>query len=145
MTWLWRYSEKREAEVPEVTPVVPPGAETVLSVLSSSAVIVDADDTVMQVSAPAVAMGLVRDDRLPDELWTETFERTPGGRVIRYAAIPGMRLREVEIHHVDLRAGYGPADWDAAFVRTVLEEVPARLGPGALIRRVAEGGRPAPA
>src|SRR5215210_274535 len=47
-------------------------------------------------------------DRLPDELWTETFERTPGGRVIRYAAIPGMRLREVEIHHVDLAAGFGP-------------------------------------
>ena len=44
-------------------------------------------------------------ERLPDEFWTETFERTPGGRVIRYAAIPGMRLREVEIHHVDLDAG----------------------------------------
>lgn len=39
------------------------------------------------------------------------------------------RLREVEIHHVDLAAGYGPADWDDAFVRRVLEEVPARLGP----------------
>src|SRR5688572_30746483 len=26
-------------------------------------------------------------DRLPDEFWLETFERTPGGRVIRYAAI----------------------------------------------------------
>jgi maleylpyruvate isomerase len=41
------------------------------------------------------------------------------------------RLREVEIHHVDLRGGYTPADWDGAFVRAVLEEVPARLGPGA--------------
>ena len=45
-------------------------------------------------------------ERFPDELWTETFERTPGGRVVRYAAVPGMRLREVEIHHVDLDAGY---------------------------------------
>lgn len=26
------------------------------------------------------------------------------------------RLREVEIHHVDLDAGYGPADWSAGFV-----------------------------
>ena len=68
VTWLWRYSERREAEVPEVASTVPPGAETVLSVLSSSAVIVDADDTVLQASAPAVAMGLVRDERLPDEL-----------------------------------------------------------------------------
>ncbi|MDQ3914763.1 MAG: maleylpyruvate isomerase family mycothiol-dependent enzyme [Actinomycetota bacterium] len=41
------------------------------------------------------------------------------------------RLREVEIHHVDLRGGYGPHDWDPAFVRTVLAEVPERLGPGA--------------
>ena len=54
-------------------------------------------------------------DRLPDEFWTETFERTPGGRVIRYAAIPGMRLREVEIHHVDLDAGFSPAGWSDAF------------------------------
>ena len=68
VTWMWRYSERREAEVPEVASTVPPGAETVLSVLSSSAVIVDADDTVLQASAPAVAMGLVRDERLPAEL-----------------------------------------------------------------------------
>jgi maleylpyruvate isomerase len=54
-------------------------------------------------------------DRLPDEFWTETFERTPGGRVIRFAAIPGMRLREVEIHHVDLAAGFDPRGWSDAF------------------------------
>jgi len=54
-------------------------------------------------------------ERLPDEFWTETFERTPGGRVIRYAAIPGMRLREVEIHHVDLDAGFSPQGWSDAF------------------------------
>jgi maleylpyruvate isomerase len=54
-------------------------------------------------------------DRLPDEFWLETFERTPGGRVVRYAAIPGMRLREVEIHHVDLDAGFSPAGWSDAF------------------------------
>jgi maleylpyruvate isomerase len=54
-------------------------------------------------------------DRMPDEFWTETFERTPGGRVIRFAAIPGMRLREVEIHHVDLDAGFFPSGWSDAF------------------------------
>ncbi len=54
-------------------------------------------------------------DRFPDEHWPETFERTPGGRVIRYAAIPGMRLREVEIHHVDLAAGFSPTGWSDAF------------------------------
>jgi maleylpyruvate isomerase len=54
-------------------------------------------------------------DHFPDEWWPETFERTPGGRVIRYAAIPGMRLREIEIHHVDLAAGFTPTGWSDAF------------------------------
>jgi maleylpyruvate isomerase len=30
------------------------------------------------------------------------------------------RWREVEVHHVDLGAGYGPADWPAEFVREFL-------------------------
>jgi maleylpyruvate isomerase len=54
-------------------------------------------------------------DDFPDEWWGETFERTPGGRAMRYAAIPGMRLREVEIHHVDLAAGFSPTGWSDAF------------------------------
>ena len=81
VTWLWRYSERREAEVPDAAPAVPPGAEAVLSVLSSSAVIVDAADTVLQASAPAVAMGLVRDDRLPDELMTLVQQVRRDGQV----------------------------------------------------------------
>lgn len=40
------------------------------------------------------------------------------------------RLREVEIHHVDLDAGYVPADWPESFVRRVLEQVPERLSRG---------------
>ena len=63
---------------------------------------------------------------MPDELWTETFERTPGGRVIRYAAIPGMRLREVEIHHVDLDAGFSPRGWSDAFASHLI---------GAMVKR----------
>jgi maleylpyruvate isomerase len=59
-------------------------------------------------------------DHFPDEWWGETFERTPGGRVIRYAAIPGMRLREVEIHHVDLAAGFDPTGWSDAFAAHLL-------------------------
>lgn len=43
------------------------------------------------------------------------FERTPGGRQMRLADIPYMRWREVEIHHADLAAGYGPADWPEPF------------------------------
>ena len=47
------------------------------------------------------------------------IERTPGGR--RFAprdVVPGMRLREVEIHHVDLGAGYTAADWSDGLRRS---------------------------
>ena len=81
VTWLWRYSERREATVPDLAPTVPEGAEAVLSVLSSSAVIVDSEDTVVQASAPAVAMGLVRDERLPDELMTLVHQVRRDGQV----------------------------------------------------------------
>nr|WP_258545538.1 maleylpyruvate isomerase family mycothiol-dependent enzyme [Micromonospora provocatoris] len=33
------------------------------------------------------------------------------------------RLREVEVHHVDLAAGYRPADWPEAFAQRLLHEV----------------------
>ena len=54
-------------------------------------------------------------DHFPEEHWPESFERTPGGRTFRYTAVPGMRLREVEIHHVDLAAGFDPTGWSDAF------------------------------
>ena len=37
--------------------------------------------------------------------------------------LPAIRLREVEIHHVDLVAGYSPADWSKAFATHTLDEV----------------------
>jgi maleylpyruvate isomerase len=40
-----------------------------------------------------------------------TFDRTPGGIVMPAAIVPTLRLREVEIHHADLDAGYGHANW----------------------------------
>lgn len=40
--------------------------------------------------------------------------------------MPVLRLRELEIHHVDLDLGYGPADWPVDFVEHTLEsELPA--------------------
>ncbi|TCI99086.1 ATP-binding protein [Aeromicrobium sp. IC_218] len=70
ITYVWRLSERRLQEVPSgPTPVspVPPGAEAVLSVLSSSAVLLDDADVVLQASAPAYALGLVREDELTSE------------------------------------------------------------------------------
>ncbi|ASW55948.1 maleylpyruvate isomerase family mycothiol-dependent enzyme [Plantactinospora sp. KBS50] len=52
------------------------------------------------------------------------------------------RLREVEVHHVDLAAGYAPIDWPAAFAHRLLHEVTADLdgrpGRPALVLRPCE-------
>lgn len=69
VTYVWRFSEKRNAAVPASEPRIPPGADAVLSVLSSSAVLLDNADVVLKASAPAYALGLIKDGRLvPEEL-----------------------------------------------------------------------------
>jgi two-component system sensor histidine kinase SenX3 len=61
----WSVSQRQQGTVvPAEEPVVPPGVATVLSVLRSSAVVVDDDDEVVKASAPALALGLVRSQRL---------------------------------------------------------------------------------
>lgn len=52
-----------------------------------------------------------------------TVERTPGGPEIAAPDLVEMRWREVEIHHVDLLAGYRPSDWPAPFATYLLETV----------------------
>ena len=52
---------------------------------------------------------------MTDEAWSDEIERTPGGPTFRAAAVPLMRLREVEIHHADLAAGYAHQDWPVEF------------------------------
>lgn len=61
---------------------------------------------------------------LPDEGWTRQVRRGPGGtgETIPARRVLWSRLQEVEIHHVDLDAGYSPADWPDAFVRRALPE-----------------------
>jgi maleylpyruvate isomerase len=46
----------------------------------------------------------------------------PGGAQIA-ALIPWRRLREVEVHHVDLAAGYRSQDWPESFGHRLLHEV----------------------
>ena len=97
-TYVWRFSERRRETVPQPVSEIPPGAETVLSVLSSSAVIVDASDRVLQASAPAVAMGLVRDDRLPESIMDLVHQVRRDGQ-IREADLPvGGGRRNTHIH-----------------------------------------------
>ena len=67
-TLAWRVSERQlRGPVPTSSPetaVVPPGVSTVLAVLRSSALVVDEHDQVLQASAPAYALGLVRNGSL---------------------------------------------------------------------------------
>jgi maleylpyruvate isomerase len=39
------------------------------------------------------------------------------------AGLPWARLREVEVHHVDLNAGYRPEDWSDSFALRLLREI----------------------
>jgi two-component system, OmpR family, sensor histidine kinase SenX3 len=66
----WRVSEHQQQRVAEhEEPSVPAGVATVLSVLRSSALVVDEKDEVLKASAPAHALGLVRGRELAvDEL-----------------------------------------------------------------------------
>src|SRR3954453_23838605 len=66
LAWRVRQRQRRGPVAPtsvEET-VVPAGVATVLGALRSSAVVVDAEDRVLQASAPAYTLGLVRDGRL---------------------------------------------------------------------------------
>lgn len=76
-------------------------------------------------------ISLVKDAALavPEAAWDSRVERTPGGRSMATTSIPGMRLREVEIHHVDLDKGYTPSDWSLAFAEHLLDAMAKRMRP----------------
>jgi maleylpyruvate isomerase len=59
---------------------------------------------------------------LPGPAWA-TKVRKRGGDEISAAELPWNRLREVQIHHVDLAVGYQPTDWPAEFVDRLWSEV----------------------
>jgi len=61
------------------------------------------------------------------DAWAATIERNGGRKALAATCVWG-RLREVEVHHVDLDAGYRPGDWPDAFSRHLLLEVVSDLG-----------------
>jgi maleylpyruvate isomerase len=67
--------------------------------------------------------------QLPPEAWQRTVRWT-GGQEHPAARAADSRLTEVLIHHVDLDAGYTPAQWPTDFVRFML-----RLAVSALSKR----------
>jgi maleylpyruvate isomerase len=54
-------------------------------------------------------------DLMPPAAWTAELTWT-NGRAGPAALVAWYRLREMQLHHVDLDAGYSPDDWDEAFV-----------------------------
>ncbi|WP_037670151.1 cell wall metabolism sensor histidine kinase WalK [Streptomyces griseus] len=67
----FRFSEREQARPTRTSlhtdPVLPPGVDTVLSVLRSSAVVLDEADAVVKASSAAYALGLVRGGKLSVE------------------------------------------------------------------------------
>ena len=94
----WAVSDRQQHRLPPVEePVVPAGVATVLSVLRSSAVVVDDTDTVLKASAPAYALGLVRGSALLSEDLAELVRRVRRDGQIRETELlmsrPGMPAR----------------------------------------------------
>lgn len=68
IAYVWGLSDRKQRTIPEAPePAVSPDIDTVLSVLRSSAVVLDTDEHVLRASAPAIALGLVSGDRLRSE------------------------------------------------------------------------------
>jgi maleylpyruvate isomerase len=63
---------------------------------------------------------------MPAEAWTFHLPSTG----LPAAAVPWARLREVEVHHVDLGLAYTPADWSDAFALRLLREIVGGATPG---------------
>ena len=87
----WHISDRQQRTIPEYAqPVVPDGVGTVLSVLRSSAVVVDDNDEVLKASAPAYALGLVRGSKLVSADLADVVETDPSlaAQVVSWAASP---------------------------------------------------------
>jgi maleylpyruvate isomerase len=61
--------------------------------------------------------------RVPAGSWTVLVTRTPGGEGFPARQALLRRRGELEIHHVDLGAGYRPGDWPADFAAGMLARV----------------------
>jgi maleylpyruvate isomerase len=61
--------------------------------------------------------------RLGPAEWEGSISRAPDGPQWPVVTVPATRRREVEVHHADLGAGYGPADWPEDFTVGLLDLV----------------------
>ena len=82
--------------------------------------VLDAKDLAADVADSAMALRTVA-RQLSDEAWARSL-RVPGLAPFPAAQLLARRLVEVELHHCDLAAGYGPADWPDSFASAQLAE-----------------------
>ncbi|TIC78905.1 ATP-binding protein [Nocardioides sp. GY 10127] len=96
----WHVSDRQQRQVTApVQPLLPDGVATVLSVLRSSAVVVDSSEVVLKASAPAYALGLVRGTRLVSDDLAEMVRQVRRDGQIRETELqlnrPGVPARYV--------------------------------------------------
>jgi two-component system sensor histidine kinase SenX3 len=100
----WRESERQQKLIPSTeAPVVPPEVATVLSVLRSSAVLVDEEDRVLKASAPAYALGLVRNNEMVDAELAELVRQVRRDGQIRETELVIARTPGAPSRHVTAR------------------------------------------
>ncbi|MCW2783846.1 MAG: ATP-binding region, ATPase domain protein [Marmoricola sp.] len=99
----WRISENQTRPRVTAAPALPPGVAAVLSVLRSSALVVDASDEVLKASAPAIAMGLVRDRRIAVRELEELVQQVRRDGQIRETEVVMQRAPGVPPRHVTAR------------------------------------------
>jgi two-component system sensor histidine kinase SenX3 len=99
----WRISESQTR--PAVAPgsTLPPGIAAVLSVLRSSALVVDSSELVLKASAPAIAMGLVRDRRIAVRELADLVRQVRRDGQIRETEIVMQRAPGTPPRHVSAR------------------------------------------
>jgi maleylpyruvate isomerase len=79
-----------------------------------------AKDLMADLADSAMALRVIA-RQLPDQAWSRSV-RILGSAPFPAAQLLTRRLAEVELHHCDLAAGYGPADWPASFASMELAE-----------------------
>jgi maleylpyruvate isomerase len=81
------------------------------------------DELLTDVGASAARFGSAI-AQVPEEGWEFQVRAGPAasGSPLPARRVVWLRLRELEIHHVDLDAGYSPQDWPPQFVARALRE-----------------------
>lgn len=99
----WQISEAQNRPDVAGSSPLPPGIAAVLSVLRSSALVVDSSEQVLKASAPAIAMGLVRDRRIAVRELADLVRQVRRDGQIRETEIVMQRAPGTPPRHVSAR------------------------------------------